>query len=898
MTKYWNSRYMWTGEIPAASDTDLNPVALLRGDLKSGMTYADAVSSSRGWTYVAAEGSTAQASGPMGWAMLMNSIDPTTQKQRMTLPHFSGLWPSAGRLLVGMWVKNSFSMSFTPLISTRGGSSPLVYLSSASSQRPRHQVYGSGGEIVLDQYETVDWQASGEWIWYSMLLDFDGLTSQLGSASDGPVGVGGQHFLGPVRNLTGTPNLSSTADVDVFGLQNSNYWTSGYGDEVLIAHPTANFDYEAFLARVARGTWSQGQDGDRRTKYTVTDSAIKATVADTLGTGAEHVAWTRQPVITKASNVTGRQSFDNGLTWSDFPTTPPATFDGLLKWAIPLAAGASFSGIDITVPAIPEPTISSIDDVDMEQAEEAVTSFTYTVDPQASPGTITVSQSTSITRVTRIGTTLTIRSGFAVGEDIITVTVTDTEGQTATTSFTASVSPSTAPPNNPPKYPFAPIVLWDDDEPWDIVPEPLTGIVTSEVDGEETFVFSYWANDQRVNAVVKDERKVTVAGTTYKVRRLTSKHSGADLITEVYCEALWYDLATAGQISGREWTQVTAGDVMTVALAGTGWTVGTANVTTLRTYTTEDMNPLELLREVQKQHGGELIFDTENFTVSLLTSAGRDQGVTFFYGFALASASRVIDTTSLITRLYAQNADGQTIAPVNNGVPYVENYDYTTDVKIAVYDFAAGTSPYTMLSMANATLAARSKPDYSYECEVADLSADSGNPIDSFELRDKVRVVDEDLDLNEVQVIKHMEYDVVEPWNSTITLSGKLREASSSETTDAGVVTTGTGATTFDLVPFNLLYNGRFDNQMAHWARSGVVVEETNQGTSTYSAVFQGTGERWIEQTVEVDARDGFTFSMDIESEGGPNGWEPDVTVSAHIVFEDGSTDDIDLELS
>ena len=75
-------------------------------------------------------------------------------------------------------------------------------------------------------------------------------------------------------------------------------------------------------------------------------------------------------------------------------------------------------------------------------------------------------------------------------------------------------------------------------------------------------------------------------------------------------------------------------------------------------------------------------------------------------------------------------------------------------------------------------------------------------------------------------------------------------------------------------MPFNLLLNGRFDNGVNHWARQGVSVVENGQGTSDYSALFAGAGERWIEQTVSPDNRDAYTLSFDITS-SGPQGWVP-----------------------
>ena len=40
----------------------------------------------------------------------------------------------------------------------------------------------------------------------------------------------------------------------------------------------------------------------------------------------------------------------------------------------------------------------------------------------------------------------------------------------------------------------------------------------------------------------------------------------------------------------------------------------------------------------------------------------------------MKSIQRVVDTRSLVTRLYAYGADGMTFASINNGKEYVEEY--------------------------------------------------------------------------------------------------------------------------------------------------------------------------------------------------------------------------------
>lgn len=496
--------------------------------------------------------------------------------------------------------------------------------------------------------------------------------------------------------------------------------------------------------------------------------------------------------------------------------------------------------------------------------------------------------------VSIVGDQMTVGSGFGEGSASVEVTVTDSFGQTDSASLNVTVRLPPTPEPLTPQFAREPIIVGDASDAVAIV-DPVTGVVVREVNGEHTIEFSIAAKHRHGGAILP-ERAVEHAGIPYRVRRIETGREAGTPVLLVYCEEEFYDLAYAGQIDAREYQQVSALDALGDAVAGTGWSVGTVNVSTRRTYAVEDTTPLELLRTVQENHGGDLVFDSVARSVSLVTRSGRDAGVAFLYGRGLTQSKRVVDTTSLVTRIYARNADGQTIASVNGGKPYVEDFTWTDEVREATYDFAAGTSPYTMLSMASATLANRSKPSYSYEFTVADLSWRTGQEVDRFDTGDQVTVVDDELGIRETQRIVRIEHDIVRPSQTKITLSAKLRELGSSSS-DEGDATTGSQAQTFDLVPFNLLKNSRFDGGLQHWGSMGVEVVENGQGTGDFSARFAGSGERWIEQTVQPDNRDSFSLSLDIAS-SGPQGWTPDVRAVAEVTYEDGSSETIVLELT
>ncbi|MGP5396014.1 phage tail spike protein [Arthrobacter rhombi] len=882
----WDNRFSWSGEIPT-DYPDLNPVALQRVTPAQGKKYADSIVPSREWERLSDGSLDGNTAGPFGKLVSMNRVNPASEKGRFVLPHFDGLWPSSGKLLIGLWVKQSYAMTFSPLLSTRGGDSNLVYMSTSSSGRIRHGVYDAAGALVLDEYESTPWTGTTDYQFVGQVVDFDAETSQMFSVDRDSKAA----WTGEARALTGAPNPASTADLDVFSLQTANYWTSGVFDEVIVAHPGAGFDVAEFADAMARGLWADGQSPGNVTAFNVSESGVTGTGGGDLATGAERVEWERLPTVQGApAGAVAHTSTDKGATWESGELTAP--FSGLLRWTFSLDAGDSFDGITVTEPTTPPPTLGALDDVTMEQGEilNVALDFTVSGDPEWSvtaPDVVAISIG---------GKDLSVVAGFKVGDGPVVVTLTDDLGREASRTFKASVKARAYQRGAMPDYPDSPVILWGDDGPEAVLIDPESAVVTKEVNGELIFEMKIPAGHKHAH-LIQPERIIQVAGERYRTRRITTSRKGGPVVLEVYAEARFYDLATAGRIDAREFRQVVAGDVMKLALKGTGWKIGVANVTTLRTYEVENTNPLELLRTVQKNHGGDLIFDNENRVVSLVTSSGRDIGVAFFYGNGLTDSKRVVDTTSLVTRIYARNADGLTISGVNGGKKYLENFDYTSEVREATYEFKSGTSPYTMLSMAKATLANRSTPKYSYEVTVTDLSSRSGDDLDKFDAGDRVTVVDHEVGISETQRIVGLEYDVVRPWASELTLSAKLRElGGSTEDNDAGVLDTGGGNSVFDLVPFNLLLNSRFDNDLAHWAHHGAKVTDGN-GTGDYAVQFSGAGVRWIEQTVQPDNRGAYALSFDLESDG-PEGWSPDVSAQAVITYEDGKTETIELDLS
>lgn len=444
-----------------------------------------------------------------------------------------------------------------------------------------------------------------------------------------------------------------------------------------------------------------------------------------------------------------------------------------------------------------------------------------------------------------------------------------------------------------------PVILGDDDSAEAVLENAYDIIVTSEINGIDTLEFKLPFKDSK-REYVENEKQVRIVSDTYRIRTVTDdKDESGKAITSVYAEAAFYDLSFSAKKEENTFTADTADVPMAYALQGTEWEVGVVNVSTRRTWTSTEDNALSILRHVQNIHGGDLIFDNANKLVNLLTFSGTDSGALFCYRKNMKSIQRVIDTTSLITRLYAVGADGMTFANINDGKPYVEDFTYTSEIRIKTLDCSNFTNPYQMLEFANMRLADYAAPRISYVLKAMDLTVLTGYEHEAWNLGDTVMVVDEDLDLSIKTRIVRREYNLQEPWNTVLELSTTLRELGDSTSQWDAAADVLEGANYIDnqqlqnFVPFNHLKNSRADSNFSYWTNSGFEVDGDNGVTGTASFKCEGAynATKYMEQTVTPSNRDSYTFSAQIATENLSLGSSGQVGVEIVIEYEDGSTE-------
>ena len=776
--------------------------------------------------------------GIFGSYFRMNINNPSSEQTYLKVTNDGTIFSDLGeRIIVGGWMRPttySVGNTYTPILSTRGGTGQPIFYLSLIRGKPRLMLYNSSGSLILDTSVTPSFNLeNAKWYFIAAVIEPDNKKAWyvVGDKDSGTV------WKSSALTFTGELNRSCTADL-IWGMLNSSYWYAGGFDDWFL-------DCDSAL------TADDLMDYFR--------SAVMANAGDTTGT---------VDGITEPGAVMLRVS--SGV----YPT------EGILTTA---AAECNLSGtgrVSVTSEYVSGTTAVSL--VETSTSDDLITWSDWVAVPSdgklASPN-----------------------------REYIRFRVTLTTTDTSLTPKVVDIRLYDIPRSPYEKIGYARPVVLDSNGAWEAVLENAYDIiVTGEINGEDTLSFKIPYRDSK-RSYIDSEKKIQIVDDIYKVRTVTdTKDTEGNAITEVYAEAEFYDLTFSVRKEERSFEAETAEVPMAYALEGTEWAVGTVNVRTKRTWTSSEKNALSILRNVADLHGGDLVFDCANRLVHLLTVNGKDSGALFAYRKNMKSIQRVVDTRSLVTRLYAFGADGLTFADINNGKPYVEDYTYTYEVRISTLDCSSFTNPYQMKEYAEMRLAQYAKPTISYVLNAMDLSVLTGYEHEAWALGDYVRVEDKELGISVTTRIVRREYNLQEPWNTVLELSTTLKNlgSSASQWDNAADTLEGTSMVSNDdireMVPFNLLRNSRADDGLAYWTSSGFVADGENGASGTASFKAEGVSgmTKSLSQTVYPANRDSYTISAQIGSEDLEKlSDSSQVGIEVIIEYEDGTTESRFIDL-
>lgn len=187
----------------------------------------------------------------------------------------------------------------------------------------------------------------------------------------------------------------------------------------------------------------------------------------------------------------------------------------------------------------------------------------------------------------------------------------------------------------------------------------------------------------------------------------------------------------------------TAGYILQGLLFNTDWSVGTVDVEGTYDFETDMVDIYNNILKVQEMFGGILVWDSLNKIVHL-----RDE-LKFrnYNGYEVRWKKNMESLTKrynnkIITRIIPLGEAGLNIKSVNNGVNYLENYDYSPVVSSEIVNNDDIYEPEQLKKWGERKLKDLSKPSKEMTVSLKDLRNVKGYELEEFDLNDIVDVID------------------------------------------------------------------------------------------------------------------------------------------------------------
>lgn len=446
-----------------------------------------------------------------------------------------------------------------------------------------------------------------------------------------------------------------------------------------------------------------------------------------------------------------------------------------------------------------------------------------------------------------------------------------------------------------------PIVLDKNKQQVAVLENSFDVVIEQEIGGIDEISFTIPMKDSKRELIV-NEGFIQMFDDIYVIREIVDKKSSKT--TEVYAEAIWYDLQYAEPLETQKWETKTAFVMLTDILKGTGWVVGSVAFSNKRTLENEevDENRLGLLRKVEDLFQGELSFDTQAKVVSLASAGGIETGASVMYEKNAAEIEAYYDTRELITKLYLYGKENMTIADANNGQTFITNNTYSSAIRVQVIKDERYTNPFQLKEMGELALAELAKPRVSYIAKMGEVVERQGLEHEVFVIGGIVKVYDTELKLNVNTRIMKWSYNVIEPWKTQIDLESKAKSLSDLLTGTSSAVEVLSSEDSlesemYNLSVFNYLMNSRGDDGYSYWTNNGWVIDPANGSTggASFKAVGQLGKEKSMSQTVYPSSADDYAISFKAYADSVVAGTEGKVGVEITITYEDNTTETLPL---
>ena len=210
-----------------------------------------------------------------------------------------------------------------------------------------------------------------------------------------------------------------------------------------------------------------------------------------------------------------------------------------------------------------------------------------------------------------------------------------------------------------------------------------------------------------------------------------------------------------------ESVEQTIDDCLKLAIAGTGWAIGSCTVTRRRTIRKTECSGWDIIQQARKTYRCEIWFDTIEKKIHIAEKRGQDKGMYFTDTLNLRKLAIQSTSYDFCTRIKAEGKDGLTFKEINGGKDYVENHQYSNKVLTKYWKDERYTNAQSLLEDTTAKLEELSKPVVAYSGDILDLAKASPKTyrILDFGLGDTVELVDSTTGTKEKQrIVKMVEY--------------------------------------------------------------------------------------------------------------------------------------------
>ncbi|MBK1809425.1 phage tail protein [Clostridium sp. YIM B02505] len=289
------------------------------------------------------------------------------------------------------------------------------------------------------------------------------------------------------------------------------------------------------------------------------------------------------------------------------------------------------------------------------------------------------------------------------------------------------------------------------------------------LDGEEVLSFSYPQIDSNYSYIT-EECYIRTKQNEYVIKEVNIEDEWTEFVAKVNVEDIKGNI-----VSHFETTEQTCNNAIELALAGTGWTIGSCDITKKRTIKKANCTSYDILREIRKMYLCEFRFDAVNKKVYIYQSIGRYKGTYFIDELNLKKLTIKSNSYDYCTRIIPVGKDGLKIAAINGGKEYVENHQYTNKVITMYWEDNRYNDAESLMEDAIFKLEGLSQPIHTYSAEIYDLAStnDKYNNILDYDLGDTILLISKDKSVKEKQrIVKIVEY-LDEPEKNTCEIANR-----------------------------------------------------------------------------------------------------------------------------